>query len=96
MRPSDWFEVQGDNVLWEPAPAAAETVIDLLLETCLWYPYWFHLIVITRLMTFLWRKQMGKGNDLLFTVPVGTSFWNLETHEPLIIAFFIPIISRRK
>ena len=37
---------------------------------------------------------MRKEVDLLFTVPVGTSFGTLEEHEPLIIALFLPIISR--
>ena len=39
---------------------------------------------------------MGKEADMLFNVPVGTFFWTLEEHEPLIIAFFFPIISCRK
>ena len=29
MRPNDWFEVEGDNLFCTPAPATAETVIEL-------------------------------------------------------------------
>ena len=35
---------------------------------------------------------MGEETDLLFNVPLGTSFWTLEEHEPLIIVLFLPII----
>ena len=38
---------------------------------------------------------MGKEADLLFTVTVWVSFWVLGEHEPLIIAFFLPVISCR-
>ena len=38
---------------------------------------------------------MRKEEDLLFTVPVGASFWTLEEHEPLIIEPFLPIIYLR-
>ena len=41
-----WFEVQGDNVLWFLAPAAAETVIELLLEDLIQHPYRSDLIVV--------------------------------------------------
>ena len=57
---SDWFDVEGYNFLRALAPAAAETVMELLLETCLRYPYWSHVIAVHCLMIFLWRKQMGK------------------------------------
>ena len=65
MRPIDWFEVHRYDLLWETEPAAAETVIELLLESHLQHPYRFHLIVISCLMTLFWRKNMGKEADLL-------------------------------
>ena len=95
MRPSDWFELEGDNLLWAPAPVAAETVIELILENRLHHPHQSHEVVVPRLMTFLWRKNTVKEADLLFTVPVGNYFWTLEENETLIIALFLPIISCR-
>ena len=38
---------------------------------------------------------MGKEANTLFTVSVRTSFWTLEEHKPLIVAFLLPVISRR-
>ena len=95
MQPSDWFELQGDNFLWEPTLAAVEKVMELFLEVHMYHPYCSHLNVVPRLMEFLWRKQIGKEDYLLFTVIVGIPFWDLGVHEPLIIALFFPIISLR-
>ena len=38
---------------------------------------------------------MGKQSELLFNVPVGIFFWDMEEHEPMIVALFLPIIYRR-
>ena len=46
MRPNDWFEVEGDNLFCTPAPATAETVIELLLENRLQHLYLYHTIVV--------------------------------------------------
>ena len=36
---------------------------------------------------------MGKEAELIFTVPVGMTFWEWGEHEPIIIALFIPVVS---
>ena len=96
MRPNDWFGVEGDNLFCTPAPATAETVIELLLENRLQHLYLYHTIVVPRLMIFLLRKHTGKEADQFFNVPVGTYFWTLEEYEPLIIALPpLPPISHR-
>ena len=93
-----WFdeEQRVDNLLWNPSPASMENDLDLLLEAWIKRPYKTHIVVMYRLMTLLWRRQNGKEADLLFTIPVGTTFWGLEEHEPLIIALFLTIVSRRE
>ena len=95
IQTSGWFEVQGDNFLWAPAPATTETVIELLLESHLQHIYRSHLIVVPRLMSFLWRKQIGKEAGLLFTLLVGIPFGYLVEHEPLTIALFRTVITCR-
>ena len=57
-----WFEeeLRGVNILYTPSPEAMENALDLLLEARLKRPYETHIVVIFRLMTFLWRKNMGK------------------------------------
>ena len=73
-----------------------ETDLDLLPEARLKRPYKTHIFVIPRLTTFLCKRHMRKEADLLFTIPVGTHFWVLEEHEPLITAFLLLIVSRRE
>ena len=68
---SDWFNAEGEMFLWSPVTAAAETVIELLLENRLQNPHQSHVIVVPCIMKFLWRKKMGKEANLLFTIPVG-------------------------
>ena len=38
---------------------------------------------------------MGKEAELIFTVPVGMTFWEWGEHEPIIIALFLMIFSGR-
>ena len=38
---------------------------------------------------------MVKEEDFLFNVPVGMKFWVLGEHNPLIISFFILVVSSR-
>ena len=38
---------------------------------------------------------MGKEGIFMFTVTVAITFWGLEENEPLTIALFLPILSRR-
>ena len=75
--------------------AAAEIALEPFLESRIQRPYKSHFMVVTQLMIFSWRKQMGKEVDLLFTVPVGMLCWILGEHEPLIVYFFLPIFSHR-
>ena len=42
-------------------------------------------------MMGLWQKQLGKAADLLVTIPVGSEMWPASTHEPLVLAFVLPL-----
>jgi hypothetical protein len=51
-----------------------------------------HVIVIPRLLTALWRKQLGKVTDLMLTaVPLGCPAWQADNLEPLILAISLPL-----
>ena len=70
----DWFEYKGDDLMWSPPPSAADISLGVLLESLLQRMYKTNFMVVPRLMIFLWRNQMGKEADLLFTVTVGMPF----------------------
>ena len=77
--------------LWMMPPAAMEVVLELLCEDRLANPQWPHVFVVPHLMTHLWRKDLMKNADLLFTVPAQVPFWTPGQFEPLIVAVILPL-----
>jgi hypothetical protein len=92
LEPADWFLLHTfeDPRLWVPPPAAMETVVEMFNEDRLAHPHIPHVFVVPRLMTHLWRKQLRKDVDLMFTVSCGASFWPHSMHEPLIVMIVLP------
>jgi hypothetical protein len=87
------FELQDLKAarLWVMPPMVMEVVLELLCENCLAHPQWPHVFVVLRLMTHLWRKDLMKNGDLLFTVLVQVPFWTSGQFEPLIVAVILPL-----
>jgi hypothetical protein len=77
--------------LWMLPPAAMEVAIELLWENKLAHPQWPHVFVVPRHMTHMWRRDLGKNADILFTVPAGVPFWGATQFEPLIVAIVFPL-----
>ena len=92
----DWFDaVQVQSIhhcLWVPAPASAETAIEQLCYTRLKRPQATHVILVPRLLTLRWRKQLSKTSDLILTINCGPSFWDTTQHEPLLISVCFPLM----
>jgi hypothetical protein len=87
------FELQDlkEARLWMPPPALMEVASELLSEDRLAHPQWPHVFVVPCLMTQLWRKNLMKGDDVLFTVPADVLFWTSGQFEPLIVAINFPL-----
>ena len=77
--------------LWMLPPAAMEVAIELLWEDKLAHPQWPHVFVVPRFMTHMWRRNLGKSADVLFTVPARVPFWGAPQFEPLIVAIVFPL-----
>jgi hypothetical protein len=77
--------------LWVLPPAVMTTALELFSDDCLAHPHWPHVFVVPRLMTHLWRKDLGKDADILFTVPAGVTFWGGNQFEPLIVTIVFPL-----
>jgi hypothetical protein len=93
LTPTNWFTLSEITQprLWMPPPAAMSTVLELFNDDRLARPHFPHVFVVPRLMTHLWRKQLSKDADLIFTVSCGPSFWPKEMHEPLIVLIVLPL-----
>jgi len=59
--------------LWMLPPAAMEVAIELW-EDKLAYPQWPHVFAVPCFMTHMWRRDLGKNANILFTVPAGVPF----------------------
>ena len=55
------------------------------------HPHILHVFAIPLLMTHLWRRQLSKDADVLFTINVGPSFWPCSMNEPLIMLIVLPL-----
>ena len=93
LSPKDWFDLKSVSGprLWMPPPAAMVTVLEMFNEDRLIRPHLPHVFVVPRLMTHLWRKQLTKDADVVFTVPCGTEFWPASMHEPLLVLIVFPL-----
>ena len=93
IRKDNMFELRDLKAarLWMLPPAAMEVAMELLYEDQLAHPQWPHVFVVPRLITHLWRKELMKSVDLLFTVPVSVPFWTARQFEHLIIVIILPL-----
>ena len=73
LSPDDWFQLhtQDKPRLRTPTPAAIETVAEVFSADYLAHPHIPHVFAIPCLMTHLWRRQLFKDADVLFTINVG-------------------------
>jgi hypothetical protein len=94
MQPFDWFadSMEYGNFLWEIAPAAGQIAIEQICTHVHGLPETLHIICIPRLCTAMWRKQLNKVADLIVQVQPVEDFWGKSQHEPLLIAFYFPIL----
>ena len=76
--------------LWHPPPAAADAAIEELRKARLKRRESTHIIVIPRLVTTLWLKQLYKTADFLINVTNTHPFWPAPMLEPLILAIVFP------
>jgi hypothetical protein len=53
----------------------------------------FHIIVVPRLMTPQWLKQLYQVSDIVFKLPLGSSPWPHTMYEPCMIGQTFPFLS---
>jgi len=93
LEESDWPRPHANRgtYVWTPAPAAAGSVLEWLRESIHKRPTSVHVVVIPRLFTLSWQKQLGKTADIWFTIPLGCLVWQTDNLEPLILAISLPL-----
>jgi hypothetical protein len=52
-----------------------------------------HIVVIPRMMTPEWLKQLYKASDMIFEIPAGSVGWPANLYEPLTAGMLFPFLS---
>lgn len=105
LTPEEWYSPFQEGIMhvWTPPPAAADLAVELLAEGIHKRPTCWHVVVVPRLMTYMWRKTLGKTCDVMLEIPAkdvvdelfGEVVWGARKHEPLILALVLPLSSRK-
>ena len=95
LEASDWprKHLNHGTYVWSPPPASAPAALEWLGESKHKRPTLVHVVVVPRLLTALWRKQLGGGGvtDVMLTVPLGCPAWQADKLEPLILAISLTL-----
>ena len=81
--------------VWCPPPVAGGIALEELRKSRHKSERSTHIVLIPRLFTTEWRKQLHKAADLVLTLPAGHPAWPAEMYEPLTIAILFPFVSHR-
>ena len=85
--------IQAGTFVWSPPPAACNVAIEELRKTRIKRQDSTHIILIPRLMTPMWLKQLYKCCDLIVEIPPCCKYWNSNMFEPCVIGFCFPFLS---
>ena len=83
------------TMVWDPPPAAALFAIENLRQSRHKRQKSFHILVVPKLLTGEWRKNVLKSADLILEIPAGHRAWPSEMYESLTLALFFPYLSRK-
>ena len=82
--------IKPGTFIWSPAPCAAGAAVEELRKCRHKRQKSFHIVVIPRLMTTVWRKHLYKASDIVLTLPLGHPAWPNSMFEPLTLAILFP------
>jgi hypothetical protein len=78
---------------------ASPVIADVALKECLKAVQkrmdTYHIFLLPRLFAPAWLCMFYKLADVIFTIPVGSSLWPFNMHEPLFIGIALPFIRCR-
>ena len=81
--------------VWTPPPAGALLAVEQLRRARLKRENSTHVVILPRLMSMEWKRQLFRVADLFVDLPF-TKIWSKENqHEPLTFAVVFPFLNHR-
>ena len=88
-------EYKSGTYIWTPPPAGAQLAVEQLRRARLKRENSTHVVVLPRLMTMEWKRQLFRVSDLFIELPFD-DYWTKEEHlEPLTLAVVFPFLNFR-
>ena len=88
-------KVKKGTYVWSPPAAAAGPCLEELRKARMKRQQSRHIVIIHRLMTPTWLKQINKAADCIFVIPACHPFWPATNFEPLYVAILFPYLDYR-
>jgi hypothetical protein len=73
-----------------PPPAATGAALEELRKARIKRQDSLHIVIIPRLLTQEWLRQLHKVTDLVFSIPPSQVYWSASMLEPLVVGLIFP------
>ena len=97
-REGQWQPViKKGTYIWGPPPAAGDACLEELRKARMKRKESTHIVVIPKLATPLWLRQLNKAADFVFSIAATSDFpfWPSSSHESLYVALVLPYLPFR-
>ena len=93
LQPLDWEVAVSPRTtyIWAPDPAAALAAAKTMASCIHMNSSSCHVFLVPRLMTAWWNRLAWKATNLHLSIPVGTTHWPPQEHEPLLLLIYFPL-----
>ena len=88
-------EYRRGTYVWTPPPAGGLIAVEQLRRARVKREWSTHVVLIPRLMSAEWKKQLFRVSDLFIELPFDKNWKKEIHHEPLIFAVVFPFLSHR-
>ena len=86
---------QSSTYIWTPPPAGAHLAVEQLRRARLKRENSTHVVIVPRLMSMEWKRQLYRVSDLFVELPFDDVWSKKDQHEPLTFAVVFPFLSHR-
>ena len=83
-----WFPFRRQFMIMEFLYVIDDVAVEALAQTQQVFPYNFHVVVVPRLWTILWRNHLRKIIDCIFTLTLILLCWESYNFKPLVLNIY--------